>query len=216
MQPFFDGSENAYQLYRSAVTIKRMDPSLVRYVFLDRDGVLNRKMPEGAYVTEWTQFEWLPGADEAIARMNRAGLKVILVSNQRGIALGLLTDAQLELIHANVRNHLARRGARLDAIYYCPHDVGECQCRKPDIGLFEQACKDFPHANAQNSVVIGDSFSDMQAGRRFGMKTIFLKGEADRQKAGAPAAADSADAVADSLLQAVEVHLGLTAATADS
>ena len=77
-----------------------------------------------------------------------------------------------------MRTHLAQHGARLDAIYYCPHDVGECQCRKPDIGLFEQACRDFPEASAHNSVVIGDSLSDLQAGQRLGMKTIFIEGEA--------------------------------------
>jgi D-glycero-D-manno-heptose 1,7-bisphosphate phosphatase len=182
--------------------------SQVRYVFLDRDGVLNRKLPEGAYVTEWEQFQWLPGAEEAIARMNHAGMTVILVSNQRGIALGLLTNDHLEHIHSNIRSHLAQHGARLDAIYYCPHDVGECQCRKPGIGLFEQARKDFPWV-AHNSVIIGDSLSDIQAGQRLGMKTIFIEGEADRQKAGAVAAAESADAVAGSLLQAVELHLSL-------
>src|SRR5882757_2615712 len=69
---------------------------IVRYVFLDRDGVLNRKMPEGVYVDDWAQFEWLPGAVEALARMKRAGLTVILVSNQRGIALGRMTAMQLE------------------------------------------------------------------------------------------------------------------------
>ncbi len=191
--------------------MKGMDHSLVRYVFLDRDGVLNRKMPEGAYVSDWAQFQWLAGADEAIARMNRAGLTVILVTNQRGIALGLYTHAQLEHIHANIQRHLARHGARLDAVYYCPHNHGECHCRKPDIGLFEQAFKQFPQANAQNSVVIGDSLSDIRAGRRLGMKTVFIQGEADRQKAGSAAAAELADAVAGSLLQAVEIHLGLVA-----
>jgi D-glycero-D-manno-heptose 1,7-bisphosphate phosphatase len=195
------------------MTTKAMDHSLVRYVFLDRDGVLNRKMPEGAYVTDWTQFQWLAGADEAIARMNRAGLTVILVTNQRGIALGLYTHAQLEHIHANLQRHLSRHGARLDAIYYCPHNHGECNCRKPDIGLFEQAMQKFPQANAQNSMVIGDSLSDIQAGQRLGMKTVFIQGEADRQKTGsAAAAAELADAVAGSLLQAVEMHLGLVAA----
>jgi D-glycero-D-manno-heptose 1,7-bisphosphate phosphatase len=179
--------------------------SLVSYVFLDRDGVVNRKPPEGEYVTGWEQFEWLPGAVEAIARLNSAGMTVILVSNQRGIALGLFTHDQLELIHQNMRAHLAQHGARLDAIYYCPHDVGECHCRKPDVGLFEQAYKDFPLASADNSVVIGDSLSDMQAGQRIGMRTIFIQGEADRQKAGAAVAAESADAVASSLLQAVEL-----------
>jgi D-glycero-D-manno-heptose 1,7-bisphosphate phosphatase len=187
------------------MTTNQMDTSLVRYVFLDRDGVLNRKLPEGAYVTGWAQFQWLPGAVEAISGMNRAGMTVILVSNQRGIALGLLTVDQLELIHSNMRTHLAQHGARLDAIYYCPHEIGECQCRKPDIGLFEQAFRDFPQASADNSVVIGDSLSDMQAGQRLGMKTIFIEGEPDRQKAGAASGAESADAVAGSLLQAVEL-----------
>jgi len=191
--------------------MKAMDHSPVRYVFLDRDGVLNRKMPEGAYVTDWAQFQWLTGAEEAITRMNRAGLTVILVTNQRGIALGLYTHAQLEHIHANLQRHLARQGARLDAIYYCPHNHGECHCRKPDVGLFEQAMQQFPQANAHNSVVIGDSLSDIRAGQRLGMKTVFIQGEADRQKAGSAAAAELADAVAGSLLQAVEIHLGLVA-----
>jgi D-glycero-D-manno-heptose 1,7-bisphosphate phosphatase len=177
---------------------------IVRYVFLDRDGVLNRKLPEGAYVSDWAQFQWLPGAVEAVARMNRAGLTVIVVSNQRGIALGRLSVEQLELIHGQLRSDLARQGARLDSIYYCPHDHGECKCRKPDIGLFEQAAKDFPEVDAKNSVVIGDSLSDIQAARRLGMRTIFIEGEPDRQKAGAQAAACLADEVAASLLQAVE------------
>lgn len=186
---------------------------IVRYVFLDRDGVLNRKLPEGAYVSDWAQFEWLPGVVEAIARMNRAGLTVIVVSNQRGVALGRLSVEQLELIHGQMRNHLGRHNARLDAIYYCPHVHGECHCRKPDIGLFEQATKDFPEIDAENSVVIGDSLSDIQAGRRLGMRTIFIQGEPDRQKAGAEAAASLADAVAASLLQAVEKYLGLSLTT---
>jgi D-glycero-D-manno-heptose 1,7-bisphosphate phosphatase len=192
-----------------ALVIIAMDARLVRYVFLDRDGVLNRKMPEGAYVCDWGQFQWLPGAIEAVARMNRAGLTVILVSNQRGIALGLYTPEQLELIHTNMQNHLARHGARLDAIYYCPHDQGDCHCRKPETGLFEQAWQRFPQANAQNSLVIGDSLSDIQAGHRLGMKTIFIDGEAERQKPGASAAAELADEIAGSLLEAVETHLNL-------
>jgi D-glycero-D-manno-heptose 1,7-bisphosphate phosphatase len=186
-----------------------MDARLVRYVFLDRDGVLNRKMPEGAYVSDWAQFQWLPGATEAVARMNRAGLTVILVSNQRGIALGLYTPEQLELIHANMQTQLARQDARLDAIYYCPHDQGECHCRKPETGLFEQAWQRFPQANPQNSLLIGDSLSDIQAGHRLGMKTIFIDGEADLQKPGSTLATELADEIAGSLLEAVESHLKL-------
>jgi D-glycero-D-manno-heptose 1,7-bisphosphate phosphatase len=178
---------------------------IVRYVFLDRDGVLNRKAPEGAYVTDWAQFAWLPGAIDAIARMNRAGLTLILVTNQRGISLGLYTEADLERIHVNLQADLAQQGARLDAIYYCPHDKNQCTCRKPAIGLFEQAMKDFPEIQPANSVVIGDSISDIEAGRRLGMKTIFIQGEPELQKPRSSEAAALADAVASSLLEAVEL-----------
>ena len=189
--------------------MKPFDPQAIRYVFVDRDGVLNRKMPEGSYVTGWAQFEWLPGAQEAIARMNRAQMTVILVTNQRGIALGLLNHQQLRSIHAKMERDLAQHGAHLDAIYYCPHDNGECNCRKPDVGLFEQAFRQFPEAGPQNSAVIGDSLADVEAGKRLGMKTIFVLGEPARQKPGSRAAAVEADAVAGSLLEAVESHFGL-------
>jgi D-glycero-D-manno-heptose 1,7-bisphosphate phosphatase len=176
---------------------------IVRYVFLDRDGVLNRKMPEGAYVSNWAQFAWLPGAVEAIARMHRAGLKLIVVTNQRGVALGRFSAEDLEQIHRNMQDDLARHGAHLDAIYYCPHGKNQCLCRKPGIGLFEQAMHDFPEINSENSVVIGDSISDIQAGQRLGMKTIFIEGEPETQKPGASEAAALADAVSVSLLEAV-------------
>jgi D-glycero-D-manno-heptose 1,7-bisphosphate phosphatase len=181
----------------------------IRYVFLDRDGVLNRKMPEGSYVTDSAHFEWLPGAEEAIARMNHAHLTVILVTNQRGIALGLLSDQDLQGIHEKMQDDLASHGAHLDAIYYCPHDRGECQCRKPATGMFEQAFQRFPEANSQNSVVIGDSLPDIVAGKSLGMKTVFVLGEPDRQKPGSAKAAEAADSVAASLLDAVESYLGL-------
>ena len=193
-----------------------MDPGSVRYVFIDRDGVLNRKMPEGEYVREWPQFQWLPGAQEAVIRMNRAGLKVIVVSNQRGVALGLMTESQLQHIHVRMQSALAHAEAGLDAIYYCPHDIDVCDCRKPQVGMFVQAFAEFPQAAAKNSVMIGDSLADIEAGHRMGMSTIFIEGDPDRQKAGAVEAATLADAVANSLLQAVETHLGLPAAQANA
>jgi D-glycero-D-manno-heptose 1,7-bisphosphate phosphatase len=186
-----------------------MDTTPVSYVFLDRDGVLNRKMPEGEYVRAWSQFEWLPGAEEAVGRLNNAGMTTIVVSNQRGIALGLYTEADLETIHFKMLGDLERRGAWLDAIYYCPHEVGACNCRKPDIGLFEQAFEKFPEANSGNSVLIGDSLSDIQAGRRLGMRTVFIQGDANVQKAGNNDGRGLADAVAHSLLEAVETYLKL-------
>ena len=146
----------------------------IRYVFLDRDGVLNRSLPDGRFVTCWEQVELLPGIAEAIARLNRSGRKVIVVTNQRAVALGLCSETELLALHDRLRECLASQGAHLDAIYYCPHDVGECNCRKPLPGLFEQAFRDFPDANPGNSVMIGDSLSDMEAGARLGMRTIFI------------------------------------------
>src|SRR5215470_16810871 len=93
-----------------------------RAVFLDRDGVINRKAPEGAYITCWEDFQFLPGVAEAIALLNKAAWSVIVVSNQRCVALGLLTKAELEEIHRRMSHELVRAGARLLDIYYCPHE----------------------------------------------------------------------------------------------
>jgi D-glycero-D-manno-heptose 1,7-bisphosphate phosphatase len=146
----------------------------VTFVFLDRDGVLNRKPPAGKYVTCWAEFELLPGVEEALARIHRSGRKSIVVTNQRGVALGLYSMEQLGDMHERLQQNLAACGARLDAIYVCPHDDGQCDCRKPMTGLFEQAFRDFPEACAANSVMVGDSLRDVEAGRRAGMRTVLI------------------------------------------
>lgn len=147
----------------------------VQTVFLDRDGVLNEKAPEGEYVWRRQDFRVLDGVPEAIARLNRAGIRVVVVSNQRGIALGLYTLADVTGLHAEFQKLLAQYGARIDAFYVCPHGHGECNCRKPLPGLFEQAHADFPEIDAQTSVMIGDSAVDMEFGRRLGMRTILIQ-----------------------------------------
>jgi D-glycero-D-manno-heptose 1,7-bisphosphate phosphatase len=182
-------------------------PRDLNTVFLDRDGVLNEKMPEGRYVTGWHEFHLLPGIPEAIARLNRAGLRVVVVSNQRGIALGLYTAADVESIHASLQNLLKTHGAHVDAFYFCPHDKQECNCRKPLPGLFEQAAAQFPDLAAETSVMIGDSLSDIEFGRRLGMKTVFIQAAPERQKPGAHIAAEMADLRCPSLPQAVEILL---------
>jgi D-glycero-D-manno-heptose 1,7-bisphosphate phosphatase len=179
----------------------------LRTIFLDRDGVLNEKMPEGSYVRAWSDFRVLPGAPEAVARLNRAGIRVIVVSNQRGIALGLYSSADVEAIHANLQDVLKADGAHVDAFYFCPHDKEACNCRKPLPGMFEQAQLDFPDISASTSAMIGDSLSDIEFGRRLGMGTVFIEGDAERQKAGAEKAAELADAHFASLGKAVEALL---------
>ena len=154
----------------------------VQTVFLDRDGVLNKKMPEGRYVTSWEEFEPLPGVAQAIGDLNRAGIRVIVVSNQRGIALGYMTDASVNGIHARFQEFLKASGAYVDAFYFCPHDKGACECRKPKPGLFLQAMKDFPEITPGSSVVIGDSLSDIEAGGNLGMATVLISGDAAERR----------------------------------
>jgi len=182
-------------------------PLRLSAIFLDRDGVLNRKMPEGRYVASWADFHLLPGVAEAVGRLNRAGMRVLVVSNQRGIALGLYTAADVNAIHAGLQALLGSHGAHVDGFYFCPHDRGQCTCRKPLPGLFEQAVAEFPTIEAATSAMIGDSLSDIEFGRRLGMLTVFINGDPEHQKPGAEAAAELADLRFGSLAEAVNALL---------
>jgi len=175
----------------------------VRYVFLDRDGVVNRKPAEDQTIFRWSDFDVLPGVEASIRLLNECGYKAIIVTNQRGIALGRYTAEDLTQLHQHLQEHLASFGAHLDAIYYCPHDRNQCDCRKPEAGMIHAAFRDFPEATVHNSVIIGDSISDIELGVRLGMKTIFVQGDPRFQKPGAERAAANATLVVTSLHQAV-------------
>lgn len=181
----------------------------VQFVFLDRDGVINRKPPEGSYVGHRSEFHLLPGVVPAIAALNRSGKRVFVISNQRGVALGLYTAADVNALHNWLQGHLAANFAHIDGFYYCPHDKAECDCRKPKTGLFQQAQSDFPEISAGRSLVIGDSISDIEAARNFGCASIFIQGDPETQKAGASRAATLADEVSGSLAEAVEQCIGI-------
>ncbi|HEV3255517.1 MAG TPA: HAD-IIIA family hydrolase [Gemmataceae bacterium] len=146
----------------------------MRTVFLDRDGVINRKRPDPEYVTRWEEFEFLPGAKEAVGLLKRAGLRVVVITNQRGISLGRMTEAALQNIHRRMQEQLAARGQAADAVFYCPHDDGQCTCRKPQAGLFWQARRQFPDIDFADSVVIGDALSDLEPGARLGCRTFLI------------------------------------------
>jgi len=167
-----------------------------RAAFLDRDGVINRRAPEGQYVTRWEEMHVLPDADKAIALLNRAGFRVIVVSNQRCVAKGLVTPREMESMHERMRAALARAGATIDAVYYCPHEVQPpCICRKPKPGLLLNASR-MHDIDLTASWMIGDSDSDVEAGRNAGCKTALLVN-------GDPTHTGNADIVAPSLLEAV-------------
>jgi len=179
----------------------------IQFVFLDRDGVINRKAPESQYIWQWNQFHLLKRADEAIALLNRLGMRVIVVTNQRGVYRGLYTVDEVHEFHARLQQELGRLGGHIDAFYVCPHGGGDCDCRKPKTGLIDQAFRDFPTANKANSLLIGDSLSDMQLADALGIPSILIENEEwdeDRNRADAERLATR---VSSSLFEAVSVFL---------
>ena len=161
-------------------------------VFLDRDGTINVKAPEGDYVKSWAEFEFLPGAREAIGRLAEAGVRVIVVTNQRGVALGRMTRADVEDIHTRL---LAETGDAIAAIYYCPHDHDSCDCRKPRTGMFRQARAAFPDIEFERTTVIGDARSDVEAARAIGARPILIADAADYDVELAPSLDDAVERV---------------------
>lgn len=140
--------------------------------FLDRDGVINRKAPEGEYITRWEEMEILPGVPEAIILLTQAGYPVVMVTNQRCVAKGLLTLRQLETIHERLCKELAAKGALISKVYYCPHDdQPPCGCRKPAPGMLLAAARDYG-IDLLSSWMIGDSDVDIQAGRSVHCRTV--------------------------------------------
>jgi len=165
--------------------------------FLDRDGVINRKAHKGEYITRWEDLRFLPGVAEAIALLKQSGYLVVVITNQRCVAKGQITIPELEALHQRMREHLAKSGAVIDAVYYCPHEKEPvCRCRKPAPGMLLDAARDHK-IDLTASWMIGDSKIDVEAGRNAGCKTAWLD-------AGNETAEVSADLTAPSLLDAVQ------------
>ena len=156
-------------------------------------------------MTRWEDFHILPGAVQGITLLNRAGFCVVVVTNQRCVAKGLMTVADLEKMHERMSDHLARVGAIIDAIYYCPHELGEsCSCRKPAPGMLLDAARSFG-IELSASWMIGDSDIDIEAGKNAGCKTArLLTTNETADESGHPSASRHyADIIASSLLDAV-------------
>ena len=133
-------------------------------------------------MTSPDQLRVLPGVGEALAtlRTEVPGLRIAVITNQRGIARGLMTAETLEEIHARLRADLARDGATVDRIEVCPHEISTCDCRKPGLALFEQALAAWPGVEVSGAAVVGDSAVDVIAGERLGART-YLVGDPDRR-----------------------------------
>ncbi|WP_394754718.1 D-glycero-beta-D-manno-heptose 1,7-bisphosphate 7-phosphatase [Crenothrix sp.] len=144
-----------------------------RYVLLDRDGVINHDSEHFIKSPD----EWLPitGSLEAIALLNRHGYKVAVITNQSGIARGLLDSDTLQNIHAKMQRMVAEQGGSIDAIYSCPHGPNsDCNCRKPKPGLLEQFAQE-KQIDLKDTVFIGDSYRDIQAAQAAGATPILVK-----------------------------------------
>ncbi len=166
--------------------------------FLDRDGTINRKAAEGEYVGSPDLMELLPGAAYAVRRLNLAGVLVVIVTNQRGVATGSMTIDDVNAVNGRLVDLLAASGAHVDAVYVCPHGEGDCGCRKPLPGLLHLAASDHPTIELSRSVLIGDSESDIGAGVAAGVATIRIAASTE------PTAAD---ATVRDLAEAVDVAL---------
>jgi D-glycero-D-manno-heptose 1,7-bisphosphate phosphatase len=172
----------------------------IHTVFLDRDGTINVKPPEGEYVTSPAGLVLLPGAARAVARLNAAGIRTVLVTNQSWLSRPSGDAERYAAIHARLAQLLAAEGARLDAAYHCPHAPGTCDCRKPHPGLLRRAARELG-IELDQSVIIGDRDTDLKAGRAAGTSAILVRtGDVE------PAAAD-ADVVVDDLPAAVRLIL---------
>lgn len=180
-------------------------------VFIDRDGTISEEV---GYINHPLRFRVFPYAAEAVRTINDAGWLAILVTNQAGVARGYFTEDLIAVVHNRLRNELEMGGARLDAIYYCPHhpSVGEapyramCDCRKPQPGLILRAARDFD-IDLTRSWMIGDRYSDTELARNAKVKAAFVlsgygRGEWEYGRAGWEY---QPDVVADDLLEAARM-----------
>lgn len=151
-------------------------------LFLDRDGVINKKI-DNDYVRNVNQFEWLPGAIEAIVSLSKKFGRIIIVTNQQGIGKKWMTENDLESIHQYLKTEIEKAGGHIDAIYFAPQLKGEnSPMRKPETGMALQAKKDFPEIDFKKSIMVGDSLHDMDFGKRMGMKTVFISASVNQNE----------------------------------
>ena len=143
-------------------------------VFIDRDGVINRRII-GDYVKRIEDFHFLEGSIDAIVEFQKHFKYIFIVTNQQGVGKGEMMEADLHKIHNYMLDQITKAGGRIDAIYFCPalKDSGD-KCRKPEIGMALQAKNEFPEIDFSKSIMMGDSLSDMAFGKNAGMHTIFI------------------------------------------
>lgn len=142
-------------------------------LFLDRDGVINVESV-GSYITNWEEFKFHEGVIDAIRIASGIFGAIIIVSNQRGVGRGIMTLDALKDINSNLRNTVAENGGRIDKIYNCTSVHDEDRNRKPNTGMGLQAQEDFPSIDFRRSIMVGNSMSDMEFGKKLSMHTVLI------------------------------------------
>ena len=142
-------------------------------LFLDRDGVINIESV-GSYITSWDEFKFHDGVLDAIRSLSNVFGNIVVVSNQRGVGRGIMSIEALREINLNMRAAIAESGGRIDKIYAATAVTDDDRNRKPNVGMGLQAQEDFPAIDFKRSVMIGNSISDMEFGKRLSMYTVFL------------------------------------------
>lgn len=178
-----------------------------RAVFLDRDGTL---IEESGYLDRLERLVFFPYSVDAVRQLNRAGLAAIVVSNQAGIARGIVEEPFVGEAHRAIAGRMASGGARIDAYYYCPHHPEavleayrrQCDCRKPRPGLLEQAAAEWD-LDLTRSFVVGDRWHDLEAGQAVGARGVLVRTGHGRREEAAPLHAVAPAAIADNLIAAV-------------
>lgn len=148
-----------------------------KVIFLDRDGVINKDpggWTEHSYVTRWEDFHFLPGAREAIKKLRDNGYRIVIVSNQAGVAKGFYSEKALDGINSKMVKEIEASGGKIARVYYCIHqDSDKCDCRKPNTGMFKKAARELGF-DIEGAYFIGDGRMDVEAGKKAGLKTALL------------------------------------------
>lgn len=146
-------------------------------LFLDRDGVINKKRED--YVKNVEEFEFLPNIFDALKKLNNLGINIIIITNQSIVNRKIISENKLNEIHNFMQKKMKEKSCNILKIYFCPHHPNEkCSCRKPNTGMIEQAVKDF-NIDLKNSLLIGDSESDIEAANKMKIKSIKLETNGD-------------------------------------
>ncbi len=182
-----------------------------KFVFIDRDGVINKDgdgWTEHGYITRWEDFRFIPGVLEAFAKFTGKGYKSVIISNQKCIGKGLMSQSALDEITENMMRSVEEHGGKISGVYHCPHlDEDGCDCRKPKEGLFLRAQKDLGIKDLEGKYFIGDSHRDIQAGKKAGLKTILvLSGKSSKKDA--ETWEHKPDHICEDLLEAAELVIG--------